>query len=78
MPFQTIKVKGGYKNKNTDTGKLYSNKPMTKVNADKQLAILKRTEKYEKKKKIKLFFWELLNLCKIRCGKCGFLRISKN
>ena len=48
MPFKTIKVKGGYKNKNTDTGKLYSNKAMTKKNVEKQLSILKRFEKKEK------------------------------
>ena len=51
MPFITIKVKGGYKNKNTNTGKLYSNKAMTKKNVDKQLSILKKFQK--KKEKIK-------------------------
>lgn len=45
MPYKQIKVKGGYKNKNTKTGKLHSNKPMTKKNADSQLRILKMTEK---------------------------------
>ena len=35
MPFKQIKVKGGYKNKNMRTGKLHSNKPMTKEKADK-------------------------------------------
>lgn len=45
MPYKQIKVKGGYKNKNLTTGKLYSKKPMTKKNADSQLRILKMTEK---------------------------------
>ena len=39
MPYKQIKVKGGYKNKNTATGKLHSK------NADSQLRILKMTEK---------------------------------
>tara|TARA_R100000742_G_C4243796_1_gene63016 strand:+ start:566 stop:709 length:144 start_codon:yes stop_codon:yes gene_type:complete len=47
MPYKTIKVNGGYKNKNTTTGKVYSKKAMTKSNAEKQLTILKR---YDKKK----------------------------
>ena len=45
MPYKQIKVKGGYKNKNTKTGKLHSNKPMTKKNADSQLKKLKKTKK---------------------------------
>jgi hypothetical protein len=45
MPYKQIKVKGGYKNKNTATGKLHSKNPMTKKNADSQLRILKMTEK---------------------------------
>tara|TARA_R110002012_G_scaffold218325_1_gene389614 strand:+ start:407 stop:559 length:153 start_codon:yes stop_codon:yes gene_type:complete len=50
MPYKTIKVNGGYKNKNLTTGKLYSKKPMTKKNVDKQMKILKGYEKKEKKK----------------------------
>tara|TARA_R110000868_G_scaffold34730_2_gene125189 strand:- start:2306 stop:2455 length:150 start_codon:yes stop_codon:yes gene_type:complete len=45
MPFKQIKVNGGYKNKNTTTGKLYSKKAMSKIKADSQLKILKQTEK---------------------------------
>ena len=48
MPFKTIKVKWGYKNKNTETGKLYSKKAKTKKNVEKQLLILKRFQKNEK------------------------------
>ena len=44
---QNNKSNGGYKNKNLTTGKLYSKKPMTKKNVDKQMKILKG---YEKKK----------------------------
>lgn len=50
MPFKQIKVNGGYKNKNTTTGKTYSKKAMSKSNADKQLKILKQTEKKNKYK----------------------------
>ena len=56
MPYHKIKVSGGYKIENKETGKRYSKKAMTNSNADKQLAILKKTEKSEKKKKIKIFF----------------------
>jgi hypothetical protein len=49
MPYKIIKVKGGYKNKNLSTGKTYSKKPMTKKNVEKQMVILKRFEKKEKK-----------------------------
>ena len=45
MPYKTIEVKGGFKNKNIKTGKVYSNKPMTKNNVHKQLLILKKFEK---------------------------------
>jgi|TARA_R110002020_G_scaffold297982_1_gene513711 hypothetical protein len=45
MPFKQIKVNGGYKNKNTTSGKVYSKKAMTKNKADSQLKILKQTEK---------------------------------
>jgi|TARA_R100001509_G_scaffold131781_1_gene85161 hypothetical protein len=48
MPFKQIKVKGGYKNKNMRTGKLHSNKPMTKEKADSQLRILKMTKQANK------------------------------
>lgn len=37
MPFKVQKVKGGYKVKNTDTGKTYSKKPIPKTKAKKQL-----------------------------------------
>ncbi len=47
MPYKTIKVNGGYKNKNTTTNKVYSKKAMTKSNVEKQMKILK---KFEKKK----------------------------
>ncbi len=49
MPFKQIKVNGGYKNKNTKSGKLYSKSAMTKKNADSQLKILKLTEKKKNK-----------------------------
>ena len=45
MPYKTIKVNGGYKNKNTTTNKVYSKKAMTKSNVEKQMKILKRFEK---------------------------------
>ena len=48
MPFKQRKVKGGYKNKNMRTGKLHSNKPMTKEKADSQLRILKMTKQANK------------------------------
>ena len=51
MPYHKIKVSGGYKIENKETGKRYSKKAMNNSNADKQLAILKKTEKSEKKKK---------------------------
>jgi len=41
MPYTQIKVKGGYKNKNINSGKSYSKKPMSKEKADSQLRILK-------------------------------------
>ena len=40
MPFKITKVKNGYKVKNIDTNKTYSNKPLTKDKANKQLKVL--------------------------------------
>jgi len=53
MPYKTIKVKGGYKNKNLSTGKMYSKKAMTKQNVEKQMKILRGYEKVEYKIKKK-------------------------
>lgn len=51
MPYHIVK-KGqrGFAVKNKETGKLYSKRPMTKSNAEKQKAILEKTEKKKKKK----------------------------
>lgn len=51
MPYKTIKVNGGYKNKNLTTGKTYSKKAMSKKNVEKQMKILRGYEKIEYKKK---------------------------
>jgi hypothetical protein len=40
MPFAVVKVKGGYKVKNMDSGKYYSLKPLTKEMAHRQLVAL--------------------------------------
>jgi hypothetical protein len=49
MPYNVVKRgQKGFAVKNKETGKLYSKKPMTKNNAEKQKAILERTEKKKK------------------------------
>lgn len=48
MPYTIVKVRGGYKVKNTETGEFHSKKPMTHNDAIAQLLILKRAEKKEK------------------------------
>lgn len=40
MPYKILKVKGGYKIKNMDSGKFYSSKPLTKEMAHRQLLAL--------------------------------------
>ena len=40
MPYAIVKVRGGYKVKNMDSGKFYSSKPQTKEMARKQLLAL--------------------------------------
>jgi hypothetical protein len=51
MPYDIVKRgQKGYAVKNKSSGKLYSKKPMTKSNAEKQKALLERTEKKKKGK----------------------------
>lgn len=40
MPYKVVKVKGGYKVQNADSGKYYSIKPLTLAVAKKQLLAL--------------------------------------
>ena len=40
MPYKVVKVKGGYKVQNQDSGKYFSNYPLTLVQAKKQLLAL--------------------------------------
>ena len=40
MPYHIVKVKGGYKVQNKDSGKFYSTKPLTQDMARKQLLAL--------------------------------------
>jgi hypothetical protein len=44
MPYKIIAVKGGWKVQNEDTGKVYSDKPMSKLRAKKQLRALYAAE----------------------------------
>ncbi len=45
MPYKIVKVAKGYYVKNMKTGKRYSEKPMTKANAEAQLRILELIDK---------------------------------
>ena len=40
MPYKLVKVKGGYKVQNLDSGKYFSSYPLTKTEAKKQLLAL--------------------------------------
>ena len=40
MPYKIIKVVGGYKVQNTDSKKFFSNYPLTKLQAKKQMMAL--------------------------------------
>lgn len=40
MPYAIVKVRGGYKVKNMESGKFYSSKPQTKEMAHRQLLVL--------------------------------------
>jgi len=51
MPYKIVKRKGGFFVRNVDTGKVYSSKPMTKMDADAQLRILERMEMLRSRKK---------------------------
>jgi hypothetical protein len=44
MPYTIVKVSGGYKVKNTDNGKVYSNYALTKKMAERQLIALNISE----------------------------------
>ena len=44
MPFSIVKVAGGYKVKNMDTGRFYSSKPLSKEMARRQLIALTISE----------------------------------
>ena len=41
MPYNLVKLKGGYKVQNKETKKVYSKTPLTKTKAKKQLIALK-------------------------------------
>lgn len=62
MPWKVVKVKGkkggkgGYKVKNTETGKTYSKKPMTKAMAKRQLGALYALAKESVEHKLDLAF----------------------
>ena len=45
MPYKIMKIKNGYKVKNTNTNKNTSKKPMTKTNAKKQKSLLDKKYK---------------------------------
>ena len=45
MPYKIMKIKNGYKVKNTNTNKNTSKKPMTKSNAKKQKSLLDKKYK---------------------------------
>lgn len=45
MPYKILKIKNGYKVKNTNTNKNTSKKPMTKSNAKKQKSLLDKKYK---------------------------------
>ena len=49
MPYEIKKVPGGYFVVNTETGKKHSLRPMTKMNAQAQLTILRITEARERR-----------------------------
>ena len=44
MPFALVKVSGGYKVKNMESGRFYSNAPLTKEMAKRQLIALTISE----------------------------------
>lgn len=44
MPYEIQKVTGGYKVKNTQTGKTHSHKAMPKERAEKQMRLLRGIE----------------------------------
>ena len=44
MPYKIIKRKGGFFVKNVDTGKEYSSRPMTKMDAEAQKRILEAVD----------------------------------
>lgn len=44
MPFALVKVKGGYKVKNMESGRFYSSSPLTKDVAKRQLIALTISE----------------------------------
>lgn len=62
MPWKVVKVKGkkggkgGYKVKNTETGKTYSKKPMTKAMAKRQLGALYALAKESVEQRLDLAF----------------------
>jgi hypothetical protein len=45
MPYKVVKVEGGWKVQNEDTGKTYSDKPMSKRGAIRQMRALYAAEK---------------------------------
>lgn len=52
MPYAVVKVKGGFKVQNEDTGKFLSNMPLDKETARKQLIAVSISEGiFDKKKK---------------------------
>jgi hypothetical protein len=75
MPYEIVKVKGGYKvrNKTPIDGKYryYSLKPLSKTKAKKQLIALKINyeNKYENKNKKKSYNSKLYRNAKCSCGK---------
>lgn len=51
MPYKVVKVKGGYKVQNLDTGSYYSSYPLSKATATKQMMAIMISEGLFKKKR---------------------------